>query len=153
MSISRRHPVDVAFVVFGLWFITKEFAMRRGGIPDMAVLVFGDWDTVVSARQYRDQLLDQRPFDEETSDFSQYRIACETAGDMVAAFTEFQGRLKLRCEFGFLMKSDDRKIQVDLITGFDGDKKPQCFVTVEESISEIAQAAKKAIEILQAAID
>lgn len=127
--------------------------MRRGGIPDMAVLVFGDWDTVVSARQYRDQLLDQRPFDEEMSDFSQYRIACETAGDMVAAFTEFQGRLKLRCEFGFLMKSEDRKIQVDLITGFDGDKKPQCFVTVEESISEIAQAAKKAIEILQAAID
>lgn len=127
--------------------------MKRGGIPDMAVLVFGDWETVISARQYRDQLLDQSPFDEETREFSQYRIACETAGDMVAAFTEFQGRLKLRCEFGFLMKSEDRKIQVDLITGFDGDKKPQCFVTVEESISEIAQAAKKAIEILRAAIE
>jgi hypothetical protein len=127
--------------------------MKRGGIPDMAVLVFGDWDTVISARQYRDQLLDQGPTDEQDREFSQYRIACETAGEMVAAFTEFQGRLKLRCEFGFLMKSEDRKIQVDLITGFDGDKKPQCFVTVEESISEIAQAAKKAIALLEEAIE
>jgi hypothetical protein len=32
-------------------------------------------------------------------------------------------------------------------------KKPQCFVTVEESISEIAQAAKKAIALLEEAIE
>jgi hypothetical protein len=128
--------------------------MKRCGVPDMALLVFGDWQTVISSKQYREELLDQRP-DEEMADWSQYRISCDTVEKLVEAYNEFRVRLKLHCDFGFLMKavSAGGDVQVDLITGFGGDQKPQCWVTVNESTSAVSDAANKAIEILKAAIE
>lgn len=122
--------------------------MRRDGVPDMALLVMGDWQTVISSQKYREELLDQRP-DEDMADWSQYRISCRTTEELVEAYNEFRVRLKLHCDFGFLMQTADRGVQVDLITGHGGDKKPMCFVRVNESTSTIVDAAKKAIEILK----
>lgn len=124
--------------------------MRFEGIPDMSVLIVGDWQTVISSKTYWEQLIDQRP-DEDMADWSQYRIPCNTTAELVAAYQEFHDRLKLHCHFCLSLVDSD--VAMDLMTGYAEKNDPQCWVQVKRPTSKIEEAAQKAIAILGEAIE
>lgn len=132
--------------------------MKRYGKPNLIVYVHGDWETVISSRHgsgvdYREQLLDQKPDDEDGGDYSGYRIQCANTDEMVKAYNEFHGRLKLRCFFGMELTSDDKVIRAVLQSG-DGYSNDGPFgdVQVESPVSAIEAAARDAITILTGAV-
>jgi hypothetical protein len=126
--------------------------MRRSGKPRWSLVVSGDWETVISAREYREQLLDQKPFDEQMAEWHVYRIDCETTAAFVAAYRVFCERLKLQCEFEASFISDDRLVRSEMQTGFDGDSEPRCSVDAEFPESKVRDAVKQAIALLEEAM-
>lgn len=131
---------------------TKGKTMQRLGTPQWKVVVSGDWQTVISAREYREQLLDQKPFDEQESEWHVYRIDCATTADLVAAYRVFREKLKLQCEFEASFISDDRIVSVEMQTGFDGDQEPRCNVNAEFPESKVGDAVKQALALLEEAV-
>lgn len=123
--------------------------MRRNGKPKWRIVVSGDWETVISAREYREQLIDQKPYDEDMAEWHQYRIECQTTADFVAAYRVFCEQLKLRCEFEASYLSDDRLLRSEMQTGFDGDGEPSCAVYTEFPESKVRDAVKQAIALLE----
>lgn len=116
----------------------------------MSLLITGDWQTVISSKTYRDQLLDQRP-DEDMADWAQYRIECASTVELVLAYQEFYSRLKLHCHFSFHMQTDE--VKMDLLTGYAEKNNPLCWIDVKRATSKIEQAAVDAIGILSKAIE
>jgi hypothetical protein len=124
--------------------------MRVESVPKMSLLITGDWQTVISSKTYRDQLLDQRP-DEDMADWAQYRIECASTVELVLAYQEFYNRLKLHCHFSFHMQTEE--VKMDLLTGYAEKNNPLCWVDVKRATSKIEQAAVDAIWILSKAIE
>lgn len=124
--------------------------MRFEGIPDMCLLIVGDWQTAISSKKYWDVLIDQRP-DADMADWSVYRIPCTTTAELVAVYLEFHDRLKLHCHFSLSLVDSD--VAMDLMTGYAEKNDPQCWVQVKRPTSVIEEAARKAIAILSEAIE
>jgi hypothetical protein len=129
---------------------TKGFYMRVEGVPQMCLLITGDWQTVIKSKTYWDQLIDQRP-DEDMADWAQYRVECKTTAELVAAYQEFRERLKLHCHFDFVINQEE--ISVEIMTGYAEKDNPVCWVNVKRTTSKIEAAAAEAIRILEAAIE
>jgi hypothetical protein len=117
----------------------------------MRAVIFGDWETVIGSRQYRDKLIDQMP-DADMADWHRYQIECSTPNELVSVFNEFQVLRKLRVEFEFGFVSEDRAVFAEARTGFDGDGDAQCSVGVEIPEHKVISAAIEAIGILSKAI-
>lgn len=126
--------------------------MQRRGVPKLKAVVSGDWETVISAREYREQMLDQKPFDADMAEWHQYRIECKDVAELVAAYKVFSERLKLHCEFEFSFMSDDRRTCAEMQTGYEGDGKPTCHVGAEFADAKALQAIKQAVALLEEAV-
>lgn len=127
--------------------------MKRFGKPVWKVVVSGDWETVVSARDYREQLLDQKPFDEQMDEWHVYRIECKTTAELVAAYRVFREQLKLNCEFEASFISEDRSVCAEMQTGFDGDQDPRCSVGADIQSNALLDSVKQTLGILAKAIE
>jgi hypothetical protein len=127
--------------------------MKRHGAPELIVFVWGDWHTVISARDYRDSLLDQKPFDEEDAQYGQYELICGTTQEMVDAHRAFR-KLQLKCAFGFRFKSDDKAVEV-YASSDDGysSSGAHCHVDVVEDERPIVSVVKRVLGELSDAID
>ena len=101
--------------------------MKRFGKSSWRVVVWGDWETIISAREYRDILLEQKPCDEFGAEWGCYRIQCDSADAMVAAFNVFRA-MRLRCEFESSFISEDKAVCAEMQTGFYGDGIPSASV-------------------------
>lgn len=128
--------------------------MKRFGKAKLSLHVYGDWQTVIGAREYREQLIDQKPDDAEDFEYSCYRIPVRTTEEAVTAYMRFHAQLKLRCYFAMLFESEDGVVRCAMQTGegYARDPEPLCDVSIKAPLGEIETAAKQAIEILKAAI-
>lgn len=127
--------------------------MQRFGTPTLLVLVYGDWHTVMNAREYRDMLINSGPLDEDQEQYGCYRIQCDNTKDVLKAFSVFRDSLKLECHIGFEFESEDKAVRMSAYSGNGwGDQGPICHVTTETPTSGLEQAAAKASAILKDAL-
>jgi len=126
--------------------------MQRHGTPTMSLQVWGDWYSVMRAREYRDVLLDQKPFDEDDAAYHQYSVPCSSTKELLKAAATFSD-LGLRCAIRMVFKSDDNSVWVTAQTG-DGYGQDEAFVhvSVHESEIEAKKVIEKAIALLQGAL-
>lgn len=125
--------------------------MKRFGKSSWRVVVWGDWETIISAREYRDILLEQKPCDEFGAEWGCYRIQCDSADAMVAAFNVFRA-MRLRCEFESSFISEDKAVCAEMQTGFDGDGIPSASVGAVFSDNAAETAIRTAMKALESAI-
>lgn len=126
--------------------------MRRFGTPEISLHIWGDWLTVISAREHWDELIEQKPLDEDGGDWKEYRIRCQTTADLVKAYAEFHDRLKLHCAFGTKYKSQDGAIEIFAFTGDGPSQEPYAQVIANFDDDKRIAGVKSAIETLQEAI-
>lgn len=126
--------------------------MKRFGKPTLLVHVYGDWGTIIGVDAYRDELLKQKPHDEDFAEYGSYRVVCADTGAMVKAYNEFTGR-GLQCFFGMEFASEDKAVRASMDSGNGyGNDSPHCDVEANTPTSPIEAAAKQAIEILKQAV-
>lgn len=126
--------------------------MKRHGQPQWFLTVYGDWQTVIGVRNYRDALLDQSPSDDEEAEYHAYRIPCENTGQLFAAYRDFSAA-RLRCAVTVNFRSEDKAMDVWATTdhGF-GKPEPSCSVMAKLDDMAVVRAANAACEILKEAI-
>jgi len=128
--------------------------MQRHGQPELMLLIWGDWYTVISARDYRDDLIDQKPDDEETANYWRYRLPCKTTADLVKAYHVFHDTHKCQCAFAMYYKSPEgvASFWTETETGYHDDK-PSCEMEMRIDGGKLHGAVEKAIDILSQAIE
>jgi len=72
--------------------------------------VYGDWWTVISAVDYREMLLAQKPHDEEGADYFAYRIRCKDSKELFRAIKVFHEEKKLECHVVIHQSSDIKRV-------------------------------------------
>jgi len=77
--------------------------------------VYGDWWTVISANDYREMLLAQKPHDADDADYYAYRIRCKDSKELFQAIKVFHEEKKLECHVA-IHKFDDAK-RITAMTG------------------------------------
>lgn len=125
--------------------------MHRFGKPKLLLLVWGDWSTVISAREYRDLLLDQSPDSAEDRDYREYRIPCSNTQEIVAAYHAFAENLRLKCGFAMEFDSGDGvKMFTQSVDGYSSDG-AFCNIDFDMRVFDhrIAEAAHEAIAVLK----
>lgn len=122
------------------------------------VVVYGDWSTVIGVREYREQLIDQKPHvdshDDPELEYRAYYVDCVSAKEMVAAFSAF-GSHRLRCEFQSLVNTANEKTE-RLVTcfantgGWDSHGEPYADISINETaiVDKVRDSVERAIKIL-----
>lgn len=124
--------------------------MKRIDKAELALLVWGDWHSIIGVREYRDALLDQKPWDEDEGDYKQYVVACTDTEAMVRAYTAFNG---FRRAFRINKTGGEWRASACTADGYSNDG-PFVALEVDDTVlsGKVAEAAKKAAEILREAI-
>jgi hypothetical protein len=124
--------------------------MKRHAKPTLALVVWGDWHSIIAVREYREQLIDQKPWDEDDGDYKSYNVPCANTAELVKAYEAFKG---FRRSFCIKYRSDEWSITAATEDGYSNDG---AFVVLEVDDSvqsgKVFEAAKKAAEILKEAI-
>lgn len=126
--------------------------MKLHDKAELALLIWGDWYSVIGVRDYRDSLLDQKPYDEESGEYAMYVIQCADTKDLVKAYEAFK---QFRCAFRLNVGRPGSEWRVSACTG-DGYSNDGPFVSldIDDSLvsGRVAEAAKKAAELLREAL-
>lgn len=127
--------------------------MKRHGQPKWRLVVWGDWSTVIGvAGKWRDELLDQKPFDQEDAEYGEYHVACETTSELVYAYLAFHGGARLRVAFAVEFEPDKQcRVYAATDNGY-GKNEPTCIVKADIDHNQVVNAANAAIEILREAM-
>lgn len=127
------------------------------------VRVWGDWQTVIgevhkihrdakterSAEVY-ESVLEQKPYDEDDADYSQYRIRSVNPLEICGLIQRFH-QARLSCDLVCEIKSD-RGVEAYAATGFGmGRKEPNYSVSIDSAkiSADMTEAISQAISILK----
>lgn len=110
--------------------------------PRVGITIFGDWSTIISVREYRDAMIDQKPDDLDSAEYNQYRLYFDTAKEIFAAYQAFSAK-GLQCEFVAACDTPDRSMSVFIATaGGYGHNAPLAQVIVADARINDAMATK-----------
>lgn len=126
--------------------------MKRHDKAELALLVWGDWYSVIGVRDYRDALIDQKPCDEDGGEYAMYVIPCANTDDLVKAYEAFkQFRRAFRLNVG--RPGSEWRLSACTADGYSNDG-PFVALEVDDSVlsGKVAEAAKKAAELLREAL-
>lgn len=126
--------------------------MKRHDKAELALLVWGDWYSVIGVREYRDVLLDQKPYDEDEGDYKMYVIPCANTDELVKGYEAFkQFRRAFRLNVG--RPGSEWRLSACTADGYSNDG-PFVALEVDDSIvsGKVADAAKQAAELLREAL-
>ena len=126
--------------------------MKRIDKAELSLLVWGDWCSVIGVRDYRDALLDQKPYDEDGGEYAMYVVPCSNTDDLVKAYEAFkQFRRAFRLNVG--RPGSEWRALACTADGYSNDG-PFIDLEVNDTVlsGKIAEAAKQAAELLRQAI-
>ena len=119
--------------------------------PKFELRICGDWLTVIGVSdQDFDKLINQKPNDEDSAEYNEYRLTFETADDLLAAYHAYRGP-RLEVNIAVHVKSEELGVDVFATTADGwGSKGPYALVDLNETIhhSQLAGHIKAAHDIL-----
>jgi len=122
--------------------------------PEFALHVHGDWYTIIAVREYRDALLDQKPYDEDDAQYKRYALPCRTAKELFAAYQAFSAE-HLRCDVAVTVESPTLGVTCFAATGtgYERTAEPFADVQIEPAVhnATMADAIATAIDVLKKA--
>ena len=115
-------------------------------VPRFVVCIYGDWQSVISAKGYWDELIGQKPNDEEDANYSSYQVACLSVAAITEAYREFHERLKLRCELLCSVQSETLGVDCRIQTGdgYSPERAPSADIMLDPAV--IHKAMLEAIQ-------
>ena len=122
--------------------------MKRIGKAKLSLTVWGDWYTIIGARDYRDVLLPQKPHDDDVAEWGQYTISCSSDDMLVNTYAVFR-KLRLQCAITMQYESDDKAVKVYAISNAYGQDGPVVSVDVKLDENKICNAIATAVDILE----
>ena len=125
--------------------------MNRTGKAKLSLTIWGDWSTIIGARDYRDVLLPQKPYDDDAFDWGQYTIPCSSNDMLVNAYVAFR-KLRLQTAITMQYESDDKEVKVYAVSNAFGQDGPVVSVDVKLNENKICGAITQAVNILGEAI-
>lgn len=127
--------------------------IQREATPKWAVIVFGTWHDVIELREYREELLEQKP-DSSMEDFGEwrpYRLKMSDPEKIAKAITAAK-KLNLQVELECETRSPCGNVVTRAMTanGYDRKRTPVAAVCVDEdAICEVlGKAIQQAIDVL-----
>lgn len=128
--------------------------IQREANPKWAVVVFGAWHDVIALREYREELLEQKP-DSSMEDFGEwrpYRLKMsdpEQIAKAIAAAKKLNLQVELECE----TRSPCGNVVTRAMTanGYDRKRTPVASVSIDEDAicMELGMAIQTAIDVLR----
>ena len=124
--------------------------MKRIEKAELALLVWGDWYSVIGVREYCDVLIDQKPYDEDGCDYWQYVIPCRDIDELLKAYEAFKG---LKRGLRINKSGSEWRVTAQTTDGYTNDG-PFVALEVDDEVlsGKVTEAAKKAVEMLQDAL-
>lgn len=104
---------------------------RYNGTPRFYLSVWGDWASMISAREYRDVLLNQGPDDDDAADYKCYEIPCKDTAAMLAACAVFRP-LATRISVGFAVDAGEFRFACESECGWNSTDQPHYWATIDD---------------------
>ena len=124
--------------------------MRLDVEAKWSVQVCGDWHTVIGLREYRDDLIDQKPYDEDDAEYGIYTIPC---ADMDAIRKALDACHEKHLYAYVAVEINHEHLELSLCSGdgYSRENKPCSRVIIKETSKARRDMIDEAIDLLHKA--
>ena len=113
-----------------------------------SVQVCGDWYTVIGLRDYRDDLIDQKPYDEGDAEYGIYTIPCDGMDAIQKALTACKEK-HLNAYVAVEINHEHLEVSLCSGDGYSRENKPCSRVIIKETSKARRDMIDQAINLLE----